>query len=93
MKDIIIDLQNSDTWKIQLTTGINFISSKDAEEERAIPSRSNNLKFKSDNDSNELVYERFESLHSRYQGNLETSMRGRYFIFNSVQLMYNKCHK
>ena len=93
MKDIIIDLQNSDTWKIQLTTGINFISSKDAEEERAIPSRSNNLKFKSDNDSNELVYEHFESLHSRYQGNLETSMRGRYFIFNSVQLMYYKCHK
>ena len=93
MKDIIIDLQNSDTWKIQLTTGINFISSKDAEEERVIPSRSNNLKFKSDNDSNELVYEHFESLHSRYQGNLETSMRGRYFIFNSVQLMYYKCHK
>ena len=93
MKDIIIDLQNSDTWKIQLTTGIKFISSKDAEEERAIPSRSNNLKFKSDNDSNELVYEHFESLHSRYQGNLETSMRGRYFIFNSVQLMYYKCHK
>ena len=25
LKDIIIDLQNSSTWKIQLTTAINFI--------------------------------------------------------------------
>ena len=31
-RDIIIDLQESDTWKIQLTSGVNFISSKDAEE-------------------------------------------------------------
>ena len=32
LRDIIIDLQKSDTWKIQLT--IKFISSKDTEEER-----------------------------------------------------------
>ena len=31
--DIIIYLQSSDTWKIQLTIAINFISSKDTEEE------------------------------------------------------------
>ena len=31
MRDIIIDLQSSDTWKIQLTIAINFISSKDTE--------------------------------------------------------------
>ena len=31
LRDIIIDLQNSDTWKIQLTIAINFISSKDTE--------------------------------------------------------------
>ena len=35
----------------------------------------------------------FESLRSRYQGNLETSMTGSDFIFDSVQLMYYKCHK
>ena len=29
MRDIIIDLQSSDTWKIQLKFAINFISSKD----------------------------------------------------------------
>ena len=31
---MIIDLRNSDTWKIQLTIAINFVSSKDAKEER-----------------------------------------------------------
>ena len=32
----MIDLQNSDTWKIELTIAINFISSKDAEEEHVM---------------------------------------------------------
>ena len=32
LRDIIIDLQSSDTWKIQLTIAINFISSKDMKE-------------------------------------------------------------
>ena len=33
------------------------------------------------------------SVLSRYQGNLETLMRGSEFIFDSIQLMYYKCHK
>ena len=60
MRNIIIDLQNSDTWKIQLTIAINFISSKDAEEERVIHSRSNNIKFISYNDANEVVDKLFQ---------------------------------
>ena len=72
LRNIIIDLQNSDTWKIQLTIAINFIFSKDAEEECTKLSRSDNIKFISYNDENEVVEELFESLCSRYQGNLET---------------------
>ena len=34
------------------------------------------------------MHEFFESLQSIYQGNLETSMEGSEFIFDSVQLMY-----
>ena len=83
----MIDLQNFDTWKIQLTIAINFISSKDAEEEHVMHSRSDNIKFTSYSDANEVVYELFESLHSRYKGNLETSMSGSNFIFDSVQLL------
>ena len=43
--------------------------------------------------ANEIVNELFESLLSRYQICLETSMRGCDFIFDSVQLLYYKCHK
>ena len=51
-------------------------------------SRSNNLNFISYIDAKEFVNKLFESLRSRYQGNLETSMRGNDFIFDSVQLMH-----
>ena len=49
LRNIINHLQNSDTWKIQLTTAINFSSSRDS---------------------------------SRYQGNLEKSMRKSDFIID-----------
>ena len=87
-RNIINDLQSSDTWKIQLAIAINFIFSNDAAEECVIHSRSNNLNFISYIDAKEFVNKLFESLRSRYQGNLETSMRGNDFIFDSVQLMY-----
>ena len=43
LKNIIINLQNSDAWKIQLTIATNFISSKDAEEDRVMHSNSDNI--------------------------------------------------
>ena len=82
LRNIIIDLQNSDTKKIQSTIGINFIFSKDPEEGRVIHSRSSNIKFTSYNDANEVADEVFESLRSEYQRNLETLMRRSDFIFD-----------
>ena len=67
--------------------------SKDAEKERVLSPRSDNITFKSFNDANENVDELIESLRLRYQGNLETSMRGADFIFDSVQMMCYKCQK
>ena len=52
---MIIDLQKFDAWKIQLTIAINFISSKDAGEVRAIHSTSNSIKFKPYSDANEII--------------------------------------
>ena len=69
MRNIIINLQNSDAWKIQLTIAIDIISSKDAEEERVMDSMSNKIKFTSYNDTNEVVDELFELLRLRYQLN------------------------
>ena len=51
------------------------------------------MKFTSYNDVNEVVNELFKSFLLRYQDNLETSMRGSDFIFDSVNLMHYKCHK
>ena len=91
--DTIINLHKSDTWTIQLTIAINFISSKDVDEECVMLSKSNNVEFMPYDNVNEVVNELFESLLSRYQIGLETSLRGNDFIFNSVELLCYKCHK
>ena len=93
MREIIIDLQNSETWKIQLIIAINFIPSKDAEEEDKMQSKSDNVKFTSYNYANKVIAEVFDSLRLRYQGNLDTSMKGSEFIFDSAPLMHYKCHR
>ena len=91
--NIIIDPQNPDTWKFQLTIAINFISSKDVEEERVMQSRSNKINPTSYKTINKVVNKLFDSIRLRYQGNLEKLMRGSDSSFDSVQLMYYKCHK
>ena len=83
LRDLIIDLQNSETWKSQLTRTINFISSKHVEE-REIHSKSDNIKFPSYNNTNKVADEIFDSIRSRYQHNLEKSVRRSEFIFHSV---------
>ena len=93
LRNIIIDLQESDTWKIQLAFAINFISSKDTEEECVMHSGSDDIKFMLYYDVNKVVDELSDSLCSRYQNNLETSMEGSEFIFDSVHLIYYKCHR
>ena len=54
---------------------------------------SGNIKFTPYSDANDVIDKLFKSLRSRYQENLETSMNGNDFIFDSVQIMYYKCHK
>ena len=58
---MIIGIQNSCTWKIQLTAEINFISSKDIEVQRVMHSNSDNIKFTSYNVAKEVVNELFDS--------------------------------
>ena len=53
--NMIINLQNFDTWKIQLTIAINFISSKDSDEERIMHLNSNSIKFTSYSDTNYII--------------------------------------
>ena len=64
LRNIITDLQNSDTQAIQLTITINSISAKDTKQERVMHSRSDNIKIKSCNVVNAVTKELFESLRS-----------------------------
>ena len=43
--------------------------------------------------ADEVIDELFQSLLSRYQIGLETSMKGSNVIFDSVHLLYHKSHK
>ena len=62
LRKIVIDLQNSDTWKIQLTIAINFVSWNCTKEEPVMHSNRDNIRFSSYNDANEVVNDLFESL-------------------------------
>ena len=46
-RNIITNIWNSDTWKIQLTIALNFVSLKDNEEKSVMHLNSDNIKFTS----------------------------------------------
>ena len=80
MKDILNNFKTSDTWKIQLTIAINFISSHNINEEHVLHSKSDSIEIK--------IYDKAdESLFQRYQIGRETSMKGSDFIFDSANLI------
>ena len=89
----INNLKNSDTWEIQLTIPVNFMSSKNTDEERLIYSKSDNIETMINDKADEVIEELFQSLLSRYQIDVETTMKGSSFIFDHVHLLYSKCNK
>ena len=80
-------------WKIQLTTAINLMSSKDSTETRTMHSTSDNIEIMIGSKTDETIVELFESLLQKYQKGLEQSMKGSEFAFGSVDLLHYKCHK
>ena len=56
-------------------------------------SDSDSMKLTSYSEVNEVVNKLSKSLRSKYQEHLETSVKGSDYVFDSVQLMYCKCHK
>ena len=81
-------------WKIQLKMSINFISSKDDSDEiRKLRTKSHNVEIMMDSEIDEIIEELFESLLQNYQKDLEESMKGSDFIFDSVDLLYYHLQK
>ena len=86
LKDIINNLKNFETWRIQLTISNKFIFSIDNYEERVIHSKSDNIEIMISEEADEVTKELFDSLEKRYQNNLE-SMKSCEFVFDYVLLL------
>ena len=69
------------------------MSFKNVNEEHVIHSNSDNIEVMAYDNANKVIQEIFESLISRYQIGLETSMRSSGFIFDDINLLYYKFHK
>ena len=86
LKDTINNLKKSDTWKTLLIIAINFISSKDREEECVVHSESDNIEITINGRVNKVLKKRFKLLKNRHQNNLE-QMKGSEFVFDYVHLL------
>ena len=72
------------------------MSSKDTDEECVMHSKRNDIEIMINDKADEVIEALFQSILSRYQTPLETSiksMKGSAFIFDCVHLLYYKCHK
>ena len=89
----IIDYKSLNEWEIHLTMKINFISSKDSEETWNMSTKSDSVEIMMGSETDEITEELFESHFQRYQEELEESMKGSEFIFDSVDLLYYKLYE
>ena len=89
----IIEHKTQSELKIQLTTAINFIPSKDSDEIPTMHAKSNNVEIMMGSKTDEVIEDLFKSVFQRYQEKLEELMRGRDFIFDSVDILYYDLHK
>ena len=62
LRDIIIDLQKSGTQKILLTNAINFIFSKDINEEQVMHAKGDNIEVMTYNNANEFLNHFFQNI-------------------------------
>ena len=90
----IIQRKTQSAWKIQLTIGINFVSSKpDSEKTRIMHTKSYNVEIMMGSETDEIIEDLFKSLLQRYQERLEEPMRGSEFIFDGVDALYYDLNK
>ena len=90
---MIDELKSQSEWKIQITMAINFFPSKDSNETCTMHAESDGIEMMIGNETNKIIGELFDSLLERFQEKLEQSMSRNKVVFDSVDLMYYKCHK
>ena len=78
---------------MQLAIANNFISSMDNNEECVMHSKSYKIELMINDEADEVIIERFDSLNNlEYKNNLE-SMKDSELLFDYISLLYYKCHK
>ena len=80
------NLNNSDTWKVQLIIANNFVSSIDNNEEHVMHSKCDNIEILINDEADEVIKELFDLIQNGYQNNLK-SMKGSEFVFDYVHLL------
>ena len=75
---------------MHLTMNVNFLSSKDNYDKPSMDSKSDYIEIMIGNNTNEIINELFSSILSRYQIDLETSMKGSNFVFDHVDRLDQK---
>ena len=68
----------------------NFISSNSSDETRNVHTKTNNIEIMMGSETDKIIDKLFKSLLQNYQKDLEESMRGNNFVFNSVDLLSKK---
>ena len=72
---------------------VNFITYRETDEQSVMHSKSDRIKIMISDKADEVLEEPFQSLLSRYQIGLETTMKGSDFMFVCVYLLFYKSHK
>ena len=85
LNDIIGGIKKFNTWKIQLARAIKFICSKDNDEKCVIYSKSDNIEVMINDKAGRFI-KKLQSLLSRYQIALETSMKRSEFVYDRFKL-------
>ena len=67
---------------------INLISSKDSDENRNMHKKSDNIEIMTGRGTVDIIDELFKSILQKYKKELEESMKGSEFIFDSQYLLY-----
>ena len=80
------NLNNSDTWKVQLIIANNFVSSIDNNEEHVMHSKCDNIEILINDEADEVIKELFDLIQNGYHNNLK-SMKGSEFAFDYVHLL------
>ena len=91
--DLIEEYSYKNSWKIQLTAKLSFISLTDTNVRQTLYSKSDNVEVIHAVDTNGVIDELFDTFLNRYQDGLETKMTGSSYFFEKVDLLEYHFHK